>query len=82
MTINDDRNRRNANLDRRDGMSGGSMAALAVAGLLLLGGLFYAFSGDRTSTANNNSPRTEQSVPPATTGQGGAQSKMPQKDAR
>ena len=65
----------------RNGMSSGMFAALAIAGFLAIGGLIYAFSNDDNhSTASN--ARTEQTVPPATTGQGGAQSKIPQRDAR
>ena len=46
--------------------------------VMLLGGIaMYAFSNSNTTTVSSNQPGIEQSVPPATTGQGGAQSKMP-----
>jgi hypothetical protein len=73
----DPNNRRRA---RGDGMSGGMIAFLAVAAVLVLGALFMMFAGDNTNTASNTSPGTTQTAP-ATTGQGGAQSKMPQKSA-
>ena len=37
----------------RNGMSGGTMAALAIAGVLALGGLFYAMSDNNRSTSGN-----------------------------
>jgi hypothetical protein len=52
--------------------------------ILLFGGLaLWAYnSGDMQTAAVKQRPGVEQTVPPATTGQGGAASKMPAKDAR
>jgi hypothetical protein len=52
--------------------------------LLVFGGLaVWAYSsGDMQSASVKQRPGTEQTVPPATTGQGGAASKMPKKDAK
>ena len=60
-----------------EGVSTAAWAAMAFV-LLLLGGVaVYAFSSGDMRTATSNVPGIEQSAPPATTGQGGAQSKMP-----
>jgi hypothetical protein len=76
MTMHTNPNDRR-HIRERAGMSAGTIATFAVLAALAIGGLIFALSGDDTTTASTT--RTEQSVPPATTGQGGAQSKMPQK---
>jgi hypothetical protein len=61
-----------------EGMSTATWAAIAVAVMVIGGIAMFAFSNhEGTSTASVNRPGVEQSVPPATTGQGGAQSRMP-----
>jgi hypothetical protein len=59
-----------------EGMSTAAWAGIAVAVMLVGGVAMYAFSShENTTTASG--PGIERSVPPATTGQGGAQSRMP-----
>lgn len=60
-----------------EGMSTAAWAGIAVAVMVVGGIVMYAFSSGTTTTASSNQPGIERSVPPATTGQGGAQSKMP-----
>jgi len=66
MTNMNDPNRRMARTAR--GMSGAMMAGIAIA-VIAMGFLIYTFSGNRPNTARVDSPPTEQSIPPATTGQ-------------
>jgi hypothetical protein len=59
-----------------EGMSTAAWAGIAVAVMLVGGIAMYAFSShEGTTTASG--PGVERSVPPVTTGQGGAESKMP-----
>jgi hypothetical protein len=52
---------------RREGMSGGAMAGIAIALLLILGAMLYAFnSGDRTTASNPSPTTTGQRAPAAT----------------
>jgi hypothetical protein len=61
-----------------EGMSTAAWAGIAVAAMLIGGVAMYAFSShESTTTASSNQPGIERSVPPATTGQGGVQSRMP-----
>ena len=60
-----------------EGMSTAAWAGIAVAVMVVGGVAMYAFSSSNTTTASSNQPGIERSVPPATTGQGGAQSRMP-----
>jgi hypothetical protein len=60
-----------------EGMSTTAWAGIVFALLLIGGVMVYAFTGDRSTTASNTQPGIEQTTPPVTTGQGGAQSKMP-----
>ena len=61
-----------------EGMSTAAWAGIAVAAMVVGGIAMYAFSSGNTTTASGNPPAgIERSAPPVTTGQGGAQSKMP-----
>jgi hypothetical protein len=61
-----------------EGMSTAAWAGIAVAVMVVGGIAMYAFSSTHTNTAASNPPPgVERSAPPATTGQGGAQSRMP-----
>jgi hypothetical protein len=61
-----------------EGMSTAAWAGIAVAVMVIGGVAMYALSGTNpTSTASSGQPGIERSSPPATVGQGGAQSKMP-----
>ena len=60
-----------------EGMSTAAWAGIAVAVMVIGGVAMYAFSGGSNTTASSTQPGIERSMPPATTGQGGAQSKMP-----
>jgi hypothetical protein len=63
-----------------EGMSTAVWAGIAVAVMVVGGIAMYAFSSNTTTTtttASSNQPGIERSAPPATTGQGGAQSRMP-----
>ena len=60
-----------------EGISTATWAGIAVAVMLVGGIAMYAFSSGTTTTASSNLPGIERSVPPVTTGQGGAQSRMP-----
>jgi hypothetical protein len=60
-----------------EGMSTAAWAGIAVAVMVVGGIAMYAFSSNTTTTASSNQPGIERSAPPATTGQGGAQSRMP-----
>jgi hypothetical protein len=62
MTYDPNNPNRNRMMRERDGMSGGAIAAMAVAVVLILGAMFWAFSGDRQVAFTN--------APPETTGQG------------
>jgi hypothetical protein len=66
MTNMNDPNRRTVRT--ATGMSGSMMAGIAIA-VIAMGFLIYTFSGNRPTTARMDSPATEQSIPPATTGQ-------------
>jgi hypothetical protein len=77
MTYNDRNGMRNRN-GTRDGMAGGTMALIALAALLIIGGLVYAFNRDDNQTASNDgsanraSQSTTTTPPAATTGSGAA----------
>jgi hypothetical protein len=61
-----------------EGMSTTAWAGIAVAVMVVGGIAMYAFSSSHTNTASSNPPAgIERSAPPVTTGQGGAQSRMP-----
>ena len=61
-----------------EGMSTAAWAGIAVAVMAVGGIAMYAFSTTHTGTASSDmTPGIERSAPPVTTGQGGAQSKMP-----
>ena len=60
-----------------EGMSTAAWAGIAVAVMVIGGIAMYAFSSGTTNTASSNQPGIERTAPPATTGQGGVQSKMP-----
>jgi hypothetical protein len=61
-----------------EGMTTAAWAGIAVAVMVIGGIAMYALSGhESTTTASSPQPGIERSAPPATTGQGGAQSKMP-----
>ena len=61
-----------------EGMSTAAWAGIAVAVMVVGGIAMYAFSTSHTNTASSNPPAgIERSAPPVTTGQGGAQSRMP-----
>jgi hypothetical protein len=59
-----------------EGMSTTAWAGIAVAVMVIGGVAMYAFSSHE-STTTASTPGVERSAPPATTGQGGAQSRMP-----
>jgi hypothetical protein len=48
-----------------------------VAAMVIGGIAMYAFSTHESNVTASKQPNIEQSAPPATTGQGGTQSKMP-----
>lgn len=61
-----------------EGMSTTAWAGIAVAVMLVGGVAMYAFSNKEMHTASKTQPPgIEQTLPPATTGQGGAQPNMP-----
>jgi hypothetical protein len=60
-----------------EGMSTAAWAGIAVAVMVVGGVAMYALSSGPPTTATSNLPGIERSAPPATTGQGGAQSRMP-----
>ncbi len=61
-----------------EGMSTAAWAGIAVAVMVVGGIAMYAFSSNHTDTASSNPPAgIERGAPPVTTGQGGAQSRMP-----
>jgi hypothetical protein len=60
-----------------EGMSTAAWAGIAVAVMVVGGVVLYALSGSNPITASGNQPGIERSIPPATVGQGGAQSRMP-----
>ncbi len=60
-----------------EGMSTAAWAGIAVAVMVVGGVVLYALSGSNPITASGDQPGIERSVPPATVGQGGAQSRMP-----
>jgi len=59
-----------------EGMSTAAWAGIAVAVMVVGGIAMYAFSSHE-STTTASTPGIERSQPPVTTGQGGAQSRMP-----
>jgi hypothetical protein len=70
MTYKDDRNGRMYQDPQRNGTSAAVLGALALAALLIVGGLYYGMSDNRSTTASN--PTTTSSTP-STTGQGRTQ---------
>jgi hypothetical protein len=60
-----------------EGMSTAAWAGIAVAVMVVGGIAMYAFSNHESTTASSTQPGIERSAPPATTAQGGAQSRMP-----
>jgi hypothetical protein len=60
-----------------EGMSTATWAGIAVAAMIIGGIAMYAFSTHESNVTASKQPNIEQSAPPATTGQGGTQSKMP-----
>jgi hypothetical protein len=61
-----------------EGMSTAAWAGIAVAVMVIGGIAMYAFSSHETNTtASVKQPGIERNAPPVTTGQGGAQSRMP-----
>jgi hypothetical protein len=68
----------------REGMSTAAWAGIAFAVMVIGGIIIYALSGTdpRSSIATQTKAPIERSVPPATTGQGGVQSKMPTVDQK
>jgi hypothetical protein len=61
----------------REGISTAAWAGIAFVVMVIGGIAMYALSNSGNITALQTRPGIESSVPPATTGQGGAQSKMP-----
>jgi hypothetical protein len=61
MTYDPNNPNRNRMIREAHGMSGGAIAAMAIAVALILGVMFWAFSGDRQVASTN--------APPETTGQ-------------
>lgn len=59
-----------------EGISTAAWAGIAVAVMLIGGVAMYAFS-THESTTTASAPGVERTAPPVTTGQGGAESKMP-----
>ena len=60
-----------------EGMSTTTWAGIAVAVMVVGGVAMYAFSSSHTDTASSNPPAGIERTAPVTTGQGGAQSRMP-----
>lgn len=61
-----------------EGMSTAAWAGIAVAVMAVGGIAMYAFSSNHSTTASSDvPPGIERSASPVTTGQGGAQSRMP-----
>lgn len=60
-----------------EGMSTATWAGIAVAAMVIGGIAMYAFSTHESNVTASKQPNIESSAPPATTGQGGTQSKMP-----
>ena len=60
-----------------EGMSTAAWAGIAVAVMAIGGIAMYAFSSGSTNTASGNPPPGIERSAPVTTGQGGAQSRMP-----
>jgi hypothetical protein len=60
-----------------EGMSTATWAGIAVAVMVVGGIAMYALSNHESTTASSTQPGIERNVPPVTTGQGGAQSRMP-----
>jgi hypothetical protein len=62
----------------QEGVSTAAWAGIAVAAMIIGGVAMYAFSTHESSvTASKTQPNIEQGAPPATSGQGGVQSRMP-----
>jgi hypothetical protein len=61
----------------REGISTAAWAGIAFVVMVIGGIAMYALSNSGSITAFQTQPGIGSSVPPATTGQGGAQSKMP-----
>jgi hypothetical protein len=61
----------------REGISTAAWAGIAFVVMVIGGIAMYAMSNSGSIIASRTQPGIESSVPPATTGQGGAQSKMP-----
>ena len=60
-----------------EGMSTAAWAGIAVAVMAVGGIAMYAFSTSHSNTASSNPPPGIERSAPVTTGQGGAQSRMP-----
>src|SRR5262249_26344143 len=60
-----------------EGMSTTTWASIAVAAMVIGGIAMYAFPTHESNVTASKQPNIESSAPPATTGQGGTQSKMP-----
>ena len=60
-----------------EGMSTAAWAGIAVAVMAVGGIAMYAFSASHSNTASSNPPPGIERSAPVTTGQGGAQSRMP-----
>jgi hypothetical protein len=73
MTMNEDNNRPRR-VGMRDEGFGWGIPAAVLAAILIIGGLFYMNSGDRTTTASNDRPATT-----STTTSGPAGSQAPAK---
>ena len=61
----------------REGISTAAWAGIAFVVMVIGGIAMYALSNSSSTTALRTPPGIESSVPPATTGQGGARSRMP-----
>jgi hypothetical protein len=67
MTYDPNDQNRNRMIRERDGMSGGAIAAMAIAVMLILGVMFWAFSGDRQVASTDTPPETTGQRTPAPT---------------
>jgi len=61
----------------REGISTAAWAGIAFVVMVIGGIAMYALSSSDNTTISRAPPGVERSMPPATTGQGGAQSRMP-----
>jgi hypothetical protein len=67
MTYDPNNQNQNRMIRERDGMSGGAIAAMAIAVMLILGVMFWAFTGDRQVASTNAPPETTGQRTPAPT---------------